>query len=194
MIAYALAWIAFGCVHSFSARPEARAWLGRRAGRAMRLVWNLLAVVQLAIVVAIGDAFVPDVPLARPGWLMAVQTGLLLIGIVVLWAATRCYDMPRFLGLAQISGDAGDDEPFRAGGLLAYVRHPLYLAAVILLAALVRDLLSLLTALFATVYILIGMRFEERALLRRFGAEYARYRARVPALLPWRGRAWPAEA
>lgn len=193
MIAYALAWIAFGLVHSLSARPPARAWLARRTGRAMRLVWNLLALAELAVVLEVGETFVPGLRFVRPDWLMMAQTGLLVLGIVVLWAASRCYDMARFLGIAQLRGEAEDDEPFRAGGMLAYVRHPLYLATLILLAALARDLLSLLTALFATLYILVGLRFEERALLRRLGPDYARYRARVPALLPWRGRAWPAE-
>jgi len=56
----------------------------------------------------------------------------------------------------------------------------------------VGDLRSAATCVLATAYILVGLRFEERALLRRFGTVYARYRAAVPALVPWRGRAWSA--
>ena len=55
--------------------------------------------------------------------------------------------------------------------------------------ALVMGLNSAKTAVFATLYILIGLRFEEAALLRRLGPTYAAYRSRVPALLRWRGRA-----
>jgi methanethiol S-methyltransferase len=33
-------------------------------------------------------------------------------------------------------------------------------------------------------YILIGLQFEERALLREFGDDYAAYRHRVPMLVP----------
>jgi protein-S-isoprenylcysteine O-methyltransferase Ste14 len=36
-----------------------------------------------------------------------------------------------------------------------------------------------------TAYVLVGLRFEERDLLRVFGAEYESYRQRVPMLLPW---------
>jgi protein-S-isoprenylcysteine O-methyltransferase Ste14 len=36
-----------------------------------------------------------------------------------------------------------------------------------------------------TLYILIGLRFEERSLRASFGSAYTDYAARVPALLPF---------
>jgi protein-S-isoprenylcysteine O-methyltransferase Ste14 len=36
-----------------------------------------------------------------------------------------------------------------------------------------------------TAYIILGVHFEERSLLRELGENYARYRAEVPMLLPW---------
>jgi protein-S-isoprenylcysteine O-methyltransferase Ste14 len=38
------------------------------------------------------------------------------------------------------------------------------------------------------VYVLVGTRLEERKLLSRFGAAYARYQQRVPQFLPLKGR------
>ncbi len=70
------------------------------------------------------------------------------------------------------------------------MRHPLYLGLILLLLAVTASARDVATLAFATSYILIGLRFEEAALLRRFGAEYRAYREQVPALLPWRGRAW----
>ncbi len=191
MLAYAAAWLAFGAIHSLSSREPAKAELRRLAGRAMRLCWNILAIAELAAVLAIGHAAITQDPFDRPIWLAAAQAGLIAAGVAVLALATRSYDIRRFLGLAQLRGTIEDDEPFRADGLLAFVRHPLYLGGLLLLAGLVRDTQSLQTALYATLYILVGLRFEERALIRRFGETYIAYRARVPALLPWRGRAWP---
>jgi protein-S-isoprenylcysteine O-methyltransferase Ste14 len=99
--------------------------------------------------------------------------------------------MSRFAGITQLrSAGEDDDEPFSARGPLAYIRHPLYAGSILVVLALVRDLRSAETAVFATLYILIGLRFEEAALVRRLGPTYAAYRSRVPALLPWRGRAW----
>jgi protein-S-isoprenylcysteine O-methyltransferase Ste14 len=37
-----------------------------------------------------------------------------------------------------------------------------------------------------TVYVLVGVVLEERDLVRRFHPDYAAYRRRVPALVPWR--------
>jgi protein-S-isoprenylcysteine O-methyltransferase Ste14 len=36
-----------------------------------------------------------------------------------------------------------------------------------------------------TLYILIGVRFEERELVTSFGDVYREYQQRVPMLLPW---------
>jgi len=46
----------------------------------------------------------------------------------------------------------------------------------------------LLFSIGATGYILVGIWFEERDLLREFGESYRRYRAAVGMLVPRRGR------
>ena len=40
-----------------------------------------------------------------------------------------------------------------------------------------------------SLYLVVGAAFEERGLLRLYGADYADYRRRVPAFIPWKGRA-----
>jgi protein-S-isoprenylcysteine O-methyltransferase Ste14 len=45
---------------------------------------------------------------------------------------------------------------------------------------------SFIVYLALTVYILIGIIFEERKLLREFGQEYADYRSVTPMLIPGR--------
>ena len=42
----------------------------------------------------------------------------------------------------------------------------------------------LLLSLGMTVYVVIGVHFEERALLRELGVDYQRYRATTPRFLP----------
>lgn len=190
---YATVWAAFGSAHSILARECPKHWLKRHTGRWMRLMWNAIATLQLAAVIWIGRAVIPHPPaFHRPTWLIAAQVLSALLGLLILILASRSYDMGRFLGTAQLRHATwDDDEPFSAAGPLRWVRHPLYLGSILLLVAATANARDLATLVCATAYIVIGLRFEEAALLRRLGPDYQAYRQRVPALLPWRGRAWP---
>jgi protein-S-isoprenylcysteine O-methyltransferase Ste14 len=72
-------------------------------------------------------------------------------------------------------------------GIHTYVRHPLYLGtlatlwSVFLFFPLLNNLIACLAI---TVYTLIGIRLEERKLLRIFGRQYADYRRHTPMLIP----------
>lgn len=71
------------------------------------------------------------------------------------------------------------------GGLYRYVRHPLYAFSLLTLwLAPTMSLNSFIVYLAFTIYILIGIVFEERKLLHEFGVEYARYRSVTPMLIP----------
>jgi protein-S-isoprenylcysteine O-methyltransferase Ste14 len=109
----------------------------------------------------------------------------------------RGYDLGRLAGTHQIrvaDGGAEDpeDEPLRVDGLHRYVRHPLYTGGFLILWGRVDGDLELATAIWASLYLVIGSRFEERRLLTLYGAEYADYRRRVPAFFPWRGKTRPS--
>ena len=75
-------------------------------------------------------------------------------------------------------------------GIHRYVRHPLYSAMFLMFWGRAFDEAALMTALWATLYLVIGTRFEERKLLQIYGEDYARYSAAVPRFLPLRGKAW----
>ena len=89
-------------------------------------------------------------------------------------------------------GADAEDEPLVTGGLHRWVRHPIYTAAFMILWGLVRDPLSLATACWGSLYLIIGTRLEESKLSRRYGEDYRRYQGRVPAFVPWRGRPLPS--
>ena len=74
---------------------------------------------------------------------------------------------------------------FTERGLYRRIRHPLMAGFVIVFwAAPVMTAGHLLFAAAATGYILAGIWFEERDLVRSLGPAYASYLASVPALIP----------
>ena len=193
VLLYSLFWVSFGVGHSLLASAFMRRWIAQRVGAYERLAYNGIAVFHLALVLLGGAwclARAPgfDLPPAVKFCLATVQ-GIALFGLVL---ALREYDLGRFAGWTQIRiGQReipdGPDEPFVVTGLHRYVRHPLYSASILFLMGGATSILGLTTAIFATTYFLIGMKFEDRKLARLYGDLYRNYRALTPALIPsWR--------
>ena len=188
---YLALWAGFGATHSLLAGARGREGLARWAGAGDRLVYNLIALVELGVVLGYARAVLPAIPFAEPPALRVARWGAMAAGALVLARGGRGYDLARFAGLAQLrSGPeaAAAAEKLVVGGWNAWVRHPLYLGLLLFVWGMVGDARAAVTAGCVTAYVLIGIHFEERKLLRLHGADYAAYRARVPMLLPWRGR------
>ncbi len=193
IVVTSLAWISFGLLHSWLASRAARRWMQTLVGPAERLVYNGIALVHLALVLGISAAaFVGQPGFDLPASLRLLLHGLQLVGVAGALLALREYDLGRFTGWKQWRAGAADDldashEALVIGGLHDYVRHPLYSASILLLLASATTPLALATALFASAYFIIGLRFEEARLLRLYGEAYSNYCAATPALLPH----WP---
>ena len=159
-----------------------------------RLTYNLFAGVHVALVWAFGGAVlggVPSFPL-EAGVEIALA-GISVLGWVVLVLALREYDLGHFSGLAQIRARRRGDPPpegelLVTGGLHRFVRHPLYLGAYMILWGGATGEFGLATAAWGSLYLYLGARFEERALLSIYGEAYRDYQGRVPAVIPWKGR------
>ena len=110
------------------------------------------------------------------GWLVAVRSTFLishsdLFGLRQAWLHARRagYSPP----------------PFTERGLYRRIRHPLMAGFLIIFwSTPTMTAGHLLFAATATGYILAGIAFEERDLIRSLGETYTAYRARVPALIP----------
>lgn len=181
---YALAWASFGFGHSWLA-GHPRQW---------RLAYNLVAAVHIALVVASGRYLLGGAPFAVPGWAGNLLTAVQVVGWGLGAWALKGYDLGLFAGTRQLreglKGRAvAADEPLAVGGLNAWVRHPLYGAALLILWGGADGTYGLATAAWGSLYLLIGAFFEERRLLALYGTAYADYRRRVPAFVPWKGRA-----
>ncbi|MFN3593365.1 MAG: methyltransferase family protein [Thiobacillaceae bacterium] len=192
----ALAWFAYGLVHSWLAGRGVKAWVMRhwpRLAPAYRLAYNAIATLLLIPPLALTLSMPGEVEWDVPSWIAWPAAIAAVAGFV--WSL-RWYDMGEFLGLAQWRRhDGREQEGFVLSPLHRYVRHPWYGLGLLLLWT--RDLNAawLTTAVVLSIYLLIGSRLEERKLVERYGEAYRRYQARVPGLIPWPGRCLsPAEA
>lgn len=196
----ALGWIGYFAVHSLTASLAMKRWVASRGARWMpfyRLAFN-------------GVAGLLIVPLAwymyslQGEWLWRWQgVGFVIANALALAAAVgfvwslRWYDGQEFLGLRQLREHeqaVEDQERFHLSPLHHYVRHPWYSLGLVIVWSRDMEPAFLLSAILITAYFVIGSRLEERKLIAYHGEVYRRYRALVPSLIPWRGRALSAAA
>jgi methanethiol S-methyltransferase len=75
---------------------------------------------------------------------------------------------------------------FDSSGVLGVVRHPWYLAVLILLWARDQSLSGLIINMILSVYLVIGTFLEERKLILEFGDKYRVYQLQVSMFIPFK--------
>ena len=183
-----LSWVAFGLIHSVTASQWLKRSVAEKAKPVQpyyRLIYNMVALLT----------FLPVLLLYRitpltyiSAWQGASIVGKLVIGLGLLISimALGGYDLAEFFGWP-VETKSSASQTLQQTGLLRYVRHPLYsgilfsLLGVCIVSPTWSHLLLLLAA---SLYIRIGIHFEERKLVATFGNAYTHYRQRVPMLVP----------
>ena len=184
-----LALLLWGFLHSILASLRFKSFLANLLGQSLmrgyRLFYNVFAFISFLPILWL-VATLPNAPLYSVP--VPVSYGMLLgqgIGMVLLMVGVLQTDTLAFLGLRQL---VMEEKPagLVTNGLYRLVRHPLYTAGLLILWLSPQVSVNLFTMFVgATVYILVGVSFEERRLLRRFGQSYADYKSRTPMLIPW---------
>ena len=179
----------FGYFHSFMARKWFKDWWTQYVPAvAERTTYVVQASVFLAIALAFWSPM-PAVIWQVDGFTAFVMYAVFGIGVVLVLWATFAIDHFELFGLRQVwTAARGGSMPvvtFKTPFLYRIVRHPMQLGVLLILFA--TPLMTVGHMLFAglmSLYILIGLYFEERSLMREFGSSYAEYKARVPMLIP----------
>jgi methanethiol S-methyltransferase len=184
----------FGLQHSVMARPAFKArWTRIVPAPLERSVYCLASALCLALMFVFwqpiaGTVWVVENPAAR----MALWA-LFFAGWGILFVATHLINHWELFGLAQawrhFRGTDGVPPTFRTPLFYRWVRHPIYSG--FLLAFWATPEMSyghLLLAGGFTLYILIGIAYEERDLVGHYGETYVEYRTRVGMVIPWIGR------
>jgi protein-S-isoprenylcysteine O-methyltransferase Ste14 len=188
---YALLWLSFGIVHSLLARSSCKTLLAPIFGCSYRLSYNLFAALHIGLVMIIGRLYLGQYSpnFDMPNWFFYLTTTTQLIGIGVILISLREYDLGSFSGLKQLFVASNDEESLHLSGMHRYIRHPLYLGVYLyLIGGMVSDI-GLQTALWGGIYLFIGTWFEERSLVKQYGRAYVEYKEKVPAVIPFKGRA-----
>lgn len=179
----------FGVQHTVMARRGFKARLTRLVPEsAERSVYVLASSLCLIALFALWRPM-PEVLWHLEGAARIALLSAYGLGIAVVLYSTFLIDHFDLFGLRQVilqvkNAPCGE-HAFRTPSLYKLVRHPIYLGWIMTMWA--APSMTLGRALLATgwtLYIFIAIAFEERDLVRRFGARYEEYARRTPMVVP----------
>jgi protein-S-isoprenylcysteine O-methyltransferase Ste14 len=181
--------VAFGLVHSLLARRAVKARLERLFPPELeRSLYSLVAGVQMGLICWAGS---PCRQSGRfpPAGRRSASPGPCRAPVGIVIAALATIGSTHLFGLQQAWSAARGvpyvAPPFASRGLYRMVRHPVYTGSLIAIWAtpeMSQGRLLLVSTL--TVYLFVGLAFEERDLEREFGDACREHKRRVPSLFP----------
>ena len=204
--ASAAAFVIFGVLHSVGAREPFKRGLARwvgvffvdyfwRLGYCGLSLWALYSVVSTLHWGRNPDLDVWLIAYPEPLWQLV--TLLHLGSITLVYVAFIQSDYLEFLGLRQawrgvlaLAGhstrppDLFGTQRLVISGVYAWVRHPMLAGGLLFLLTSGPSLNNLIYTGFYAAYMMVGGHFEERRMVRIFGADYRRYQQQVGAYVP----------
>ena len=154
------------------------------------MFYNVFSAVSFVYALQLQHALAGEVVWVWAGGWRPLQIALVLVAVIAFLLGLRRYDMRQFLGLAQLCGASGrglgEGGGVDTGGILGLVRHPWYLAMLLLLWARNLQTADLVVNTVLMLYLVGGTVLEERRLVAAFGADYRAYQQRVSMLVPWK--------
>jgi protein-S-isoprenylcysteine O-methyltransferase Ste14 len=102
-------------------------------------------------------------------------------GVYVCHAAFKNYRLREFIGLTS------KEPELIIKGALQYVRHPLYSGLILISLGFFLFSPSLSAAISVGsiwLYLVVGIRLEEKKLVEEFGDDYLKYKKSTPAIIP----------
>jgi protein-S-isoprenylcysteine O-methyltransferase Ste14 len=159
--------------------------------RFYRLFYNIVALVTLIPLMDYSISL-KGVPFFRwEGRLVIVKYLLWMTSIYLFIAGGSHYNISQFLGIRQIKTGRtnralSEYDTFDTSGILSVIRHPWYVAGILILWARDMSLPTLLNNIVIVAYFVIGAFLEERKLLIEFGEKYREYKKNVSMFIPYK--------
>ena len=180
----------FAVQHTIMARPRFKAWFTRFVPVAIERSTFVLVTCVIVTAMLVFWQPMPEIvwSVASPTLRVAIFS-IAALGWCTVLVSTFLIDHFDLFGLRQawlhFRGRERPGLPFTKRGLYRWIRHPLMTGFLIAFwAAPTMSQGHLLLASLVTAYVLVGIRFEERDLVRALGSAYESYRRETPALIP----------
>lgn len=179
----------FGFFHSLMARDSFKRWWTQYIPESAERSTFVLQSAVFVIAAMFYWQPMPTILWYADGLLALGLQALFVIGVLTLLTSTFLIDHFELFGLKHVwlsNREQRLPEPkFVQPFFYRIVRHPMQLGMVVLLFATpLMTIGHLVFAMSMTVYVVIGLHFEERALLREFGESYRAYQQKTPMLFP----------
>lgn len=180
----------FGIQHTVMARKAFKEWWLKVVPKPMeRSTYVLFSSLVIILLLWFWQPVTQPIWQVETTWISLILQWGFWLGWLILLLSTFMISHFNLFGLEQAYQYLKDNTPeaprFMEPGLYNYVRHPLMLGFLIAFwSTPVMTVGQLVFSSGMTAYIIIGVYFEEKALVRQFGEEYRNYRSRVPKFIP----------
>ena len=181
-------WIVYYAVHSILASAIVKRFFKNNLGKFYhyyRLGYSIFATITLAWLLYFQYSFKSPV-LIRIGWIKYVSFFILVLpGLLLMGGSIKKYFM-LLSGVRSIYQSVPVSE-LKMDGIHRYMRHPLYAGTILFVCGLFfifPYLNNLIAVVLLILYVIIGIYFEEKKLIKEFGNNYRSYMLNVPKLIP----------
>lgn len=180
----------FGIQHSVMARPKFKRWLAQQLDPAIeRATYCLSTGIVLTTICLFWSPLQGQVWIVETNWIAYLLMSFAAFGWLIMVLATFNIDHFELFGLRQVYCRLLDKPmpvmTFKVGGLYKWVRHPIQTGLLIGMWSVPQSNMGHFTlACGFTVYVFVGLYFEEKDLIKEFGQTYRNYIKRVGKLTP----------
>ena len=182
--------VLFGLQHSLMARHSFKDMINKVIPNGLeRMTYLLVTVLTLAVVINFWQPMHILIWDLQIEWLRIVLYTIFFLGLFLTMTAQMQIDVNELMGIKQMKAalkiEKNVETDFKTPMLYQVVRHPLYLGLLILFwAAPTMTLSHLVFSIGMTIYIFIGIHFEEKDLVKQFGQSYLEYKEKTPMVFP----------
>ncbi len=181
-----LLWGIYFFLHSFMASVTVKTRITNVLGcsqKNYRLAYNLFNIITLILLVFLllktpSSLFYKGNPV-----LEVIGILVLFLGFLIMIFAVKNYDLSAFFGFRNETSMA-----LQVKGIHKYVRHPLYSGTLLLFLGICiawPEIKNWILFLLMFIYILVGIKLEEKKLITIYGDEYRSYQKKAKQLIPY---------